>query len=319
MARGAINITTVPADVGSVFRGKAKAPDAILNSTDLVERLGKAGYEVKQKCALPEGSNSWTHSTINDNGVKNEVANIDVCQHVRNSIQQTLQPMDEHKSFQLILGGECCMLPAIMSAFWRNAPLLGNKVGLLYIDGDCDLTVPCEPGSSGNFASMTMTHLTMREGALDSMRQFCRPDGRAVVDSSNIVLFGLNIATPASAKREHLAYLFNEEFRVITSAAVEADPVLRAKQALKWFEDQEIDTILVHLDVDSIDAGQFPLANVPNYTGASFESIMKAVKECLKHDRVAGLVVAEVNPDHDPGLSMTKRLVNELVSAFESR
>ena len=68
------------------------------------------------------------------------------------------------------------------------------------MDADCDLSVPREMGSTGNIAGMTLTHWTLPTGTLHSMQSFSRPDGSAVVDSSNIVLFGLNSGSPANIR-----------------------------------------------------------------------------------------------------------------------
>ena len=207
------------------------------------------------------------------------------------------------------------MLPAIMSAFWNHQP--ESKVGLIYIDADTDLLQPTDPASSGNLAGMTMTHLIGREGALDSMKQFAREDGSPVCNADNTVLFGINISHPGN-KREHFAYLFDCNYKVVSSSSIAKDPVQRAEEALKYLEDR-VDVVMVHLDVDSIDPGLFPLANVPNATGVEFPVMMKALKVLLKSLKVGGLTIAEVNPDHDPGLKMTGSLVDEVVEALKGR
>ena len=129
-----------------------------------------------------------------------------------------------------------------------------------------------------------------------------------------VVLFGLNIDSAAN-KRDHLGYLFDNNFRVVTSQAVQQAPTSTAQAALRWLEGQ-VDYIVVHLDVDVIDPGQFPLCNVPNWTGLGFQECMASVKEFLKSEKVIAFSVAEVNPDHDPGLEMTERLVNEIVDGL---
>lgn len=149
------------------------------------------------------------------------------------------------------------------------------------------------------------------------MRVFSRVDGAAVVDSSNIALFGLNIESPSN-QRAHLGYLFDHTFRVTTSRAVQRAPAEEARKTLEWMEEQ-VDMILVHLDLDVIDPGQFPLGNVPNWTGLGFDETMVAVKTFLASEKTVGLSVAEVNPDHDPGLNMTKQLVDKLVEALQEK
>lgn len=190
-------------------------------------------------------------------------------------------------------------------------------MGLIYIDADTDLVKPGQPGAVGTLASMTMTHLLMNDGALKSMKAFTRRGGEGVVDSGNIVLFGLNTGAPGNTK-DQLGYLLDEDFKGFTSAAVAKEPVARAKQALEWLEER-VDYVVVHLDVDAIDGSVFPLANVPNFTGAGFAAVMAALEVFLQSEKAAGLVVAVVNPDHDPGAEMTGRLVGEVVRLLAAR
>lgn len=211
------------------------------------------------------------------------------------------------------------MSPAILSAFWQHAgsqspPL---RVGLLYIDADTDLASPTDPGSTGIFAGMNMTHLIRSSGALQSMEQFSRPSSEPVCDASNTVLFGTNMSFPGN-KPEHFAYLFDNNYKVVSSASAAREPEKRAREALRYLEDRA-DVIMVHLDVDSIDPRMFPLANVPNYTGVSFEEMMRALKVFLGSEKVGGLTIAEVNPDHDPGLEMIKRLADQVVEFLAAR
>jgi arginase family enzyme len=46
---------------------------------------------------------------------------------------------------------------------------------------------------------------------------------------------------------------------------------------------------------------------------------MDAVKIFLTSEKSVGLSVAEVNPDHDPGLKMTTRLVDEIVNSLKGK
>ena len=75
-------------------------------------------------------------------------------------------------------------------------------------------------------------------------------------DASNTVLFGTNMSLPGN-KPQHLGYLFDNDYKVVSSASVARDPEKRARQALEYLEDR-VDVVLVHLDVDSIDPRLFP-------------------------------------------------------------
>ena len=319
MSSSVINIINVPSDVGSVYAGKSRAP-AAFKTAGLHKKLEGAGLQVTESTAFPADSVGWSSSAREPNGARNEKVTVEACQQVQQAVAAALGDKAESgqtPTFQLILAGECLYCPAIMSAYWQHLRGTKKRVGIIYVDADCDLYTPKEPNSSGNIAGMTLTHLTLREGSLESMRAFCRPDGSGVVDSSNIVLFGLNIDSPAN-KREHLGHLFDNGFRVVTSQTVQAAPTKEAEVALKRLEDS-VDFIIVHLDVDVIDPGRYPLGNVPSWTGLGFEETMAAVKTFLRSEKTVGLSVAEVNPDHDPELRMTSQLVDEIVEGLEGR
>ncbi|ESU08654.1 hypothetical protein FGSG_04449 [Fusarium graminearum PH-1] len=119
-------------------------------------------------------------------------------------------------------------------------------------------------------------------------------------------------------KPEHFKYLFDNNYKAVSSASLAKDPEQRARETLEYLEDK-VDVIMVHLDVDSIDPGTFPLANVPNFTGVEFEEMMRALKVLLGSDKVGGLTVAEVNPDHDPGLGMIERLASHIANMLAER
>jgi arginase len=319
MESNTINIINVTSDLGSIYAGKSRAPTTF-KTAGLQEKLGAAGWQVTESTALPEGSGVWESSSREPHGARNEAAVVEACHQVRKSVAVALAKIPKANQtlpFQLILSGECLYCPAILSAYWQYLEGTDKRIGIIYVDADCDLATPTEPGSTGNIAGMTLTHLTLRDGASESMKAFSRPDGSGVVDSSNIILFGFNIDSPVPT-RQHLGYLLDNSFRVFTSQKVQGASVEEAKVALKWMEDR-VDYIVVHLDVDVIDPQRFPLCNVPNWTGLGFEEVMDAVKVFLGSEKSVGFSVAEVNPDHDPGLKMTTRLVDEIISSLKGK
>ena len=314
-ASRSVDITYVPADCGSVIPGKSKAPKAF-QEVGIASKLHNAGLaSVSEHLALSSPA-KYTPATFTPGGVRNEDLNISVCEQVQLSVSQNLSiTSSAEPPFQLILGGECCMLPAILAALWKQLHPL--RIGLVYIDADTDLASPTDPNSTGIFAGMSMTHLIRSPGALSSMQQFSRPSGEPVCDASNTVLFGTNMSF-AGNKPEHFAYLFDNNYKVVSSASVAREPEQCAREALKYLEDR-VDVILVHLDVDSIDPQMFPLANVPNFTGVTFEDMMRALGVFLSSEKVGGLTVAEVNPDHDIGLDMVGRLTDQVVGMLAAQ
>ncbi|KAJ6051304.1 uncharacterized protein N7446_005936 [Penicillium canescens] len=317
-ASRSVSITYVPADCGSIIPGKSKAPKAF-QDVSIASKLREAGLPSVSEHHPLDTPATYSATTFAPGSVRNEEVNISVCQRVRRTVAQNLNSSVAQPPFQLILGGECCMSPAILSAFWKHAesrtpPL---RVGLIYIDADTDLASPTNPGSTGNLAGMNMTHLIRSPGALKSMDQFSRPSGEPLCDASNTVLFSINMSYSGN-KDEHFTYLFDNNYKVVSSASVAHEPEKRAEEALQYLGSR-VDVIMVHLDVDAIDPLLFPLANLPNFTGVTFEQMMRALKVFLACERVGGLTVAEVNPDHDPELEMVERLTDRIVEMLAAR
>lgn len=315
-----ISLIYVPSDIGSIIPGKSKAP-AAFRDVNIVDKLHSAGYVfISERHALSSPA-AYSASTFPPGGVRNEDLNVSVCEHVKDTVTKSLNvgAKESNPPFQLILGGECCMLPAILSAFHHHHHLWSShqRVGLIYIDADTDLSSPSDPGSTGTFAGMNMTHLVQNPGCLPRMRQFDRPGGSPVCNSTNTVLFGTNMALQGNT-REHFAWLFDNNYKVVTSSSVAKAPEQRAREALRYLEER-VDVILVHLDVDAIDPGSFPLANVPNFTGVKFEQMMRALEVFIQSEKVQGLCIAEVNPDHDPGLEMMEKLTRNIVDMLAAR
>ncbi|KAJ2983194.1 hypothetical protein NQ176_g870 [Zarea fungicola] len=318
MSSSSVSITYVPADCGSVIPGKSKAPQAF-RDVGIVAKLQEAGVPSVTEYHALNSPAPFSASTFKPGGARNEDVNVAVCENVERSMAESLGRTVSQPDFQLILGGECGMLPALMSAYWKHAEAQSppRRVGLVYIDADTDLTSPTDPSSIGTFASMTMAHLVGLPGTLPKMKQFSRSSGGPVCDATNTVFFGTNMSFPGNTPG-HFSYLFDKNYKVVSSASVAQDPKQRATEALRYLE-SKVDVIMVHLDVDSIDPGTFPLANLPNYTGVEFEKMMAALAVFLGSDKIGGLTIAEANPDHDPGLEMFTKLTDSVVGMLGNR
>ena len=56
----------------------------------------------------------------------------------------------------------------------------------------------------------------------------------------------------------------------------------------------------MHFDVDVLHTGLFPLANFPHFNGLTLDEASACLAEFTAHEKFGGLVITEVNPDHDP-------------------
>ena len=93
------------------------------------------------------------------------------------------------------------------------------------------------------------------------------------------------------------------------------DPGARAAAALARLQ-RAAGTVLVHFDVDVLDTGAFPLANFPHFAGLTMAEVATCLTLFCADDAFAGLVLTEVNPDHDPDGVLLTTLINTLAAAL---
>ncbi|KAJ5624327.1 hypothetical protein N7510_000636 [Penicillium lagena] len=313
MATSSLNpkivVLEVPTEAGTHWPGQSKAPEA-LKDAGLVQKLQKIGYEVLNFNALDEVEH-WLPTDIL-NGVRNEENTIKVMRKVAAAVSS----VNSSHEFLLVLGGDCSIEGGVLSGL--NTVHLHDRIGLLYFDGDADLTLPTDDGiegMTGILDSMVITHLTHRDGGLESMKSFSKPDGSPLVTNENIVLFGLDPNQPSA---EHWTFLVEGGFKVFSRPTVSKNPTKAAVEALTWLESR-VDKIVVHFDLDVIDTGQFPIGNYPHYAGLEFDEAMTALRVFAGSEKVMGLVVTEVNANNDPSGKMLEMLVDGIVNAFSKR
>lgn len=115
MPRNSINITSVSSDIGSVYAGKSRAPEAF-RAAGLQRNLERAGFTVTETAGNVAQA-VWTSSSREPNGARNEMRTVQACQAVRESVLSSLQRSGPEDTVQLILSGECLYMPAILSAY----------------------------------------------------------------------------------------------------------------------------------------------------------------------------------------------------------
>jgi arginase len=132
-----IALLLVPSDVGSVYPGKSRAP-AALKTAGLVEKLEEKCYMVLDYHAFSATKNSlanseWKASSTRPNGARHEKAAVAVYHGVKDSIAIILDGREPAENgnereptakivepFVFVLGGECLIVPSILSAMAAN-------------------------------------------------------------------------------------------------------------------------------------------------------------------------------------------------------
>lgn len=157
----------------------------------------------------------------------------------------------------LVVGGDCTITLGVVAGFARH----GADVGLLYFDGDADLSTPASTGS-GVLDSMVVAHL-LGEGAPELTGLGSRVP---LLAADRLLLFGFH--DPDDLGEAQQALLARPAPAAWPAARVREVPGgsrAAAADALAELEARAA-TVVVHFDVDVVDTGDLPRPTSPTST-----------------------------------------------------
>jgi len=286
-----VSILGVPSSAGSHNTGQEKAP-AAWRAAGLADELRRAGLDVEDRGDLPAAP--FRPVTPVD-GLRDVERVVAVAQQVAGEVTA----IRAAGRLPLVLGGDCTITLGVLAGF--------GEAGLVYFDGDADLSLP-EHSDSAVADTMGMTHLlgggSPRLAGLGSRCPLLRPE--------QVVLFGFD---PAELDTRQWTELVSRHLDAAPAPAVRADPAGQARAARAYLS-RRVDSYLVHLDVDVLHTGLFPVANFPHFAGLTLDEVSAGLDEFTGSEKFGGLVITEVNPDHDPDGQVIRALAQVVTGAL---
>ncbi|PZA23332.1 arginase family protein [Modestobacter versicolor] len=289
-----IGVIGVPTTAGSHNAGQEKAP-AALRAAGLVDALRAAGVDVEDTGDLAVRRHRPTPPV---DGVRDLDRVVELAAEVADRVSEV------HAAGRrpLVLGGDCTVTLGVVAGLARHV-----DVGLAYVDGDADLNTP-GGSTSGVLDTMGTTHLL--GGGAPALAGL----GPRVplLPDDHLELFGFD---PGELDTDQWTQLVAHRLSATPAPVVRTDPAGHAAAALRRLE-AAADAVLVHLDVDVLDTNDFPLANFPHSAGLALDEVAAALAVFCSSDALAGLVLTEVNPDHDPDGVLLPRIVEVVAAAL---
>jgi arginase len=201
----------------------------------------------------------------------------------------------------IVLGGDCTITLGVVAGVQRANP----DAGLLYLDGDADLSTPGT--GTGILDAMGIAHLLGRaETELAGLFEPLTPERLALVgyDGTDAETFDADVV----AGLPGLVHARDAELR--DDPAGVADRAVAAVTA-------HSSAVVVHFDVDVVDSGDLPLANFPHYgTGVPLTAAAAALARLVRAPGLAAVVLTEVNPSYDPSGEQLARYVAAVTAAL---
>ena len=286
-----VSVLGVPTSAGSHNPGQEKAP-AAWRAAGLIGELQAAGLDVEDRGDLE----ATPYRPVEPDGGLRDTERV---AEVIRRVAAEVAAIRAAGRLPLVLGGDCTITLGALDGFGGG--------GLVYFDGDADLTTP-ERSASAVADTMGMTHMlgggSPRLSRLGSRYPLLRP--------GQVVLFGFD---PAELDTGEWTELVSRHLYAAPAPAVRADPVGEAQRARGYLDRRSV-SYLVHFDVDVLHTGLFPLANYPHFAGLTLDEVSACLNEFARGDRFGGLVITEVNPDHDPSGQLLRALTARVVRAL---
>jgi arginase len=286
----------VPSSAGAHHAGQDQAPDA-LRAAGLLDRLVAAGESVQDAGNLPRAPFAVDHDHP---GARNLAAVARVAREVAGAVAAAAGT----GRLLLVMGGDCTITLGVIAGFRRRHP----DVGLVYVDGDTDVSVP-DSGGSGIFDSMGVSHLLGRGAP-----ELAGLDGAApLLDGARLAIVGADPRETDDAGRDYLA---GAGAALTEAPAFIPDPAAAAARAISAVAAAS-GPVVVHFDVDVIDSGDLPLGNFPHYgSGVRLEHALACLRVLRAHPSFAALVLTEVNPTYDADGSQLHRYADGVARAL---
>jgi arginase len=286
-----VSVLGAPTSAGSHNPGQEKAPTA-WRAAGLIDDLRSAGLDVEDRGDLPSAPYRPVEPVDGLRDLDRVVA-------VAQGVASEVAAIRSDGRLPLVLGGDCTITLGALAGFGGG--------GLVYFDGDADLNTP-EWSGSAVADTMGMTHMlgsgSPRLAGLGSRFPLLRPE--------QVVLFGFD---SAELDTRQWTELVSRHLYAAPAPAVRADPAGQARQARAYLE-RRTGAYLVHLDVDVLHTGLFPLANFPHFAGLTLDQAGVCLNEFTSGGKFGGLVITEVNPDHDPDGQLIKTLAQVVTTAL---
>jgi arginase len=287
-----VSVLGVPTSAGSHNPGQDKAP-AAWRAAGLIGELTAAGLDVEDRGDLMAAT---PYRPVEPDG---GLRDADRVAEVARRVATEVAAIRAAGRLPLVLGGDCTITLGALDG-------LGGG-GLVYFDGDADLTTP-ERSVSAVADTMGMTHMlgggSPALARLGSRYPLLRP--------GQVVLFGFD---PAELDTGEWTELTSRHLYAAPAPAVRADPAGQARAALAYL-DRRCVSYLVHFDVDVLHTGLFPLANYPHFAGLTLDEASACLDVFAGGEKFGGLVVTEVNPGNDPSGELLRTLAARLARAL---
>jgi arginase len=279
-------VLDVPLDCSGAAEGEERAP-AALRAAGLLERLG-ARDAGEADARIRDTTRDPATGVIGAADVRR--ASTAIADRLRELLGGDERP--------LVVGGDCTLLLGVFAA-------LPAATGLWFVDGHADF-YDGRTSPTGEAADMELSILTGHgpEGLLEDA-------GPPLLAPSAVVLLGHrppdlgeDVALETSRIDPAIHALTAPQIRAVGAARVAAESAERLRHRSAW----------LHLDIDVLDETALPAVSYPQPLGLGWDELVELARPLAAAPNLAGVSVADFNPDRDPEGTYAARIVEALAA-----
>ena len=303
-SKKSLTIIGAPSSVAAYGPGQEKAPN-VLRVAGLVRDLLDRGIRCEDQGDI--AGYRWSIDKANP-----QAMNYDKVALVARSLSKRVEKILDSGSRVLVLGGDC----SVELGTFAGATEKTEKVGLVYIDLDTDLNIPESTGEdAGAMDWMGVAHMLNVDGVIPEVAGFA---GRVPLANSDQILFFSN-DNSLPFERDIIEKMGIKE---VPFDQVVSDPIKAASSVVEGWA-KNFDRLLIHVDLDVLNANDLPLAENCRKRGLLFDQLLAVLHVFLRSPNWVALTITELNPYHgEEDGSTIRRFVEKLVDvvavAFES-
>lgn len=289
-----LTILGVPTSAGTHHAGMERTPQK-MRQVGLLQKLNDVGSVVD--------SGDLPVTPYRSLGIGLACRDLDRVTRIDQEVSARIEEIVSTDGIPLVLGGDCTITLGVTSGLLSRFP----DIGVIYFDGDVDLTTPYD-SSSGILDAMVSAHLL---GRVDNILSRIGPRF-PLLTTHDIVYFGYH---PMELPPTHDQWL-NQHAVLRFPVTDFDDPVNAAHRAVTAIGAADR-PVLIHFDVDVIDSGDAPLCNFPHFNGGlSLAEAFDCLTVFLEAPQIVGLVITEINPDHDREGYLLQNFVERLAQSL---
>lgn len=293
-----LTVIGAPSSAAAYGPGQEEAPSA-LRAAGLVRNLLERGIRCEDQGDI--AGYRWRVDKDNPKAM-----NFDKVALVAQRLAKRIGPVLDAGSKVLVLGGDC----SVELGTFAGATESGKKVGLVYIDLDTDLNIPESTGEdAGALDWMGIAHMLNVDGSIPELAGFA---GRVPLANSNQIMFFSN-DNSLSFERNIIAKMGISE---VPFKQVILDPIKAATSVTEGWA-KRFDRLLIHVDLDVLNANDLPLAENCRKRGLLFDQLISILGVFLSSPNWVALTLTELNPYHgEEDGSTLRRFVEKFVDVI---